>query len=60
MTLKEKFEKVNNTVWLRNENILEKIADDYAIEFAKWFVNKEEFDTKAEYYLKEFKEQKGL
>jgi hypothetical protein len=60
MTLKEKFKKANDTVWLRNETILETIADDYAIEFAKWFVNKEEFDIKAEYYLKQFKDQKGL
>ena len=60
MTLKEKFKKANNTVWLRNETLLENIAEDFAVEFAKWFVDKEEFDIKAEYYLKQFKEQKGL
>jgi hypothetical protein len=60
MTLKEKFKKANNTVWLRNESLLELIADEYAIEFAKWFVNLEEFDKKAESYLKQFKEQKSL
>jgi hypothetical protein len=60
MTLKEKFKNANNTVWLRNESLLELIADEYAIEFAKWFVDKEEFDIKAEYHLKQFKEQKGL
>jgi hypothetical protein len=60
MTLKEKFKKTNETSWLRNESLLELIADKYAIEFAKWYINEEEFDNKAEYYLKMFKEQKGL
>lgn len=36
MTLKEKFEKVNNTVWLRNEAELVKVAENFAIEFAEW------------------------
>ncbi len=60
MKLQEKFRKANDTVFLRNECVLELIADEFAIEFAKWFVNKEDFDIKAEYYLKQFKNQKGL
>lgn len=60
MTLKEKFKKANETSWLRNESLLELIADEYAIAFAKWFVNLEQFDIEAENYLKQFKEQKDL
>jgi hypothetical protein len=60
MTLKEKFKKANETSWLRNESLLELIADEYAIEFAKWFVDLEQFDIEAESYLKQFKEQKSL
>jgi hypothetical protein len=60
MTLKEKFKKANETSWLRNESLLELIADEYAIEFAKWFVDLEQFDIEAENYLKQFKEQKKL
>lgn len=69
MTLKEKFQEwhdtpTNETV---EENILEleQIADDYAIEFANWFVLRY---TEAVFYredytedlLKEFKKEKGL
>lgn len=60
MTLKDKFKKANEISWLRNESLLESIADEYAISFAKWFVNLEEFDIKAETYLKQFKKQKKL
>ncbi len=60
MTLKEKFKKANETSWLRNESLLELIADEYAIVFAKWFVDLEQFDIEAENYLKQFKEQKKL
>lgn len=69
MTLKEKFQEwhdtpTNETV---EENILEleQIADDYAIEFAEWFVLRY---TEAVFYresytedlLEEFKKEKGL
>lgn len=57
MNIQEKFKKANETYWLRNEKILELIADEHAIAFAKWYVNLEEFDIKAETYLKQFKEQ---
>ena len=60
MTLREKFKKANETSWVRNESLLELIADEYAIAFAKWYVNLEEFDIKVETYLKDFKEQKDL
>lgn len=69
MTLKEKFQEwhdtpTNETV---EENILEleQIADDYAIEFANWFVLRytEAFFYRENYtedLLKEFKKEKGL
>ena len=70
MTLKEKFEQVESPVAIE----LEKIADDYAIEFAEWMMSKfisiepevsfkglhnGDFSTTNE-LLKIFKKQKGL
>lgn len=60
MTLKEKFKNAAKIIFVKKENIFELIADEYALEFAKWYVDLEEFDNKAEFYLKQFKEQKGL
>ena len=37
MTLREKFKKANETSWVRNESLLELIADEYAIQFAIGF-----------------------
>jgi hypothetical protein len=61
MTLREKFEKANNTVWLRNEAELVKIADEYAIEFAYWceWRNDKAFKTYEE-LLEIYKKEKGL
>jgi hypothetical protein len=61
MTLKQKFEKANNTFWLRNEAELVKIADDYAIEFAEWCLdNNQIIQNDGKELLKIFKEEKGL
>ena len=69
MTLKEKF-RTEVTKQLRNgedhSEYLEKIADEFAIEFAEWICKHHEtdaivfgiLDTKE--LLKTFKEQKGL
>ena len=57
MTLLEKFEKVNNTFWLRNELELIKVADEFAIGFANWFWEHHEafYSGERDYYL-EFNE----
>jgi hypothetical protein len=63
MTLREKFEKANNTVWLRNEAELVKIADEFSIGFAEWlnFNFKLDFSDKAfEELLLVYKKEKGL
>lgn len=60
MTLKEKIKEANNITWFDKENIIELIADNFAIEFAKWYVNTEEFNERAEIFLKDFKEQRDL
>jgi hypothetical protein len=63
MTLKEKFKKANDTVWLRNETVLEKIADDFAIGFAEW-IEEYQGGTPNSKILKElleiYKKEKGL
>jgi hypothetical protein len=56
MTLKEKFEKVNNTLWLRNESELAKIAEEFAIGFAEWICDAEN----AKELLEIYKKEKGL
>ena len=68
MTLKEKFEKANNTFWLRNEAELEKIADDYAIEFVEWkdkipssdLLYSSKYAKSNKELLEIFKKEKGL
>ncbi len=67
MTLKEKFKDITE---VRNHNHfdiltnkLEKIADDYAIEFAEWInVNAYKYPTKTttKELLEIFKKEKGL
>ena len=56
MTLKEEFRKILSKDFTINQ--LEKIADDYAIEFSNWLfnINKEVLSKQ----LKEFKKEKGL
>lgn len=62
MTLKEKFEKAEinefEIMWLSENGIvnLEKIADEYAIEFGEWLMD----SHISELTLKEFKKEKGL
>jgi hypothetical protein len=73
MTLKEKFlpfvDWINSrddnadTKWsIRNATECEKIADDYAIEFAEWCRGNYDFIKKEDYtiLLKKFKKEKGL
>ena len=57
MTLLEKFEKVNNTFWLRNELELIKVANEFAVGFAEWFWEHHEafYSGERDYYL-EFNE----
>ena len=58
MTLKEKFEAAlvfTLSRELHNEKC-EKIADDYAVEFAEWLMD----SHVSELTLKEFKKEKGL
>ena len=57
MTLKEKIEEVNINKGMANE--LEKIADDYAIEFAEWLKDKPRSQFNRE-SLEQFKKEKGL
>ena len=71
MTLKEKFRQ-SLTGHLSDEktevdiNIAEKIADDYAIEFAEWLANDWTYDerwsriTDSKELLEMFKKEKGL
>jgi hypothetical protein len=72
MTLKEKFRKVfkehfskgkeEELLLMNVDDDLEKIADDYAIEFAKWCRGNYDFIKKEDYtiLLKKFKKEKGL
>ena len=55
MTLREKFKKANETSWLRNESLLELIADEFAIGFAEWFIDSEG-KPKGEWSIKELLE----
>jgi hypothetical protein len=62
MTLKEKFEEVFIENWLSDYAIeCEKIADDYAIEFAHWceWQDGKAFETFQE-LLEIYKKEKGL
>jgi hypothetical protein len=61
MTLKEKFEVelvFSFTKELHNEKC-EKIADEFAIGFLKWYVQ-EYSENEIEYLLEEYKKEKGL
>lgn len=63
MTLKE---KLNEQLSESFANEIEKISDDYAIKFAKWYhsVNNNEYhlypNANIEKHLKIFKKEKGL
>ena len=62
MTLKEKIEEVNINKGMANE--LEKIADDYAIEFVEWLSKKERTKFQCLSYCKKtvmwFTSKKGI
>lgn len=61
MTLKEKIEEVKINKVMANE--LEKVADDYAIEFAEWVIdtdNKPVGHFTIKELLEIFKKEKGL
>jgi hypothetical protein len=66
MTLKEKFSKI--LPWYSEKdnsnksNECVKIADDYAIEFAVWFIEHKEFNKSKtpKQLLEIFKKEKGL
>ena len=60
MTLKEKFKKLIFKDFTINQ--LEQIADDYAIEFAVWFIEHKEFNKSktTKELLEIFKKEKGL
>lgn len=71
MTLKEKFLEIakdGTTLTFENEaEQCEKIADKFAIEFGRWIIQNQEIENTsswsedtANYYLKEFKKEKGL
>lgn len=64
MTLKEKFNNLDSCVLLHNSRECEKIADDYAIEFAEFLYDcalNETLDNKSlEKLLEIFKKEKGL
>jgi hypothetical protein len=64
MTLKEKFKIINGELisWDRLFDSQVKIADDYAIEFAEWFIKHKEFNKSknTKQLLEIFKKEKGL
>jgi hypothetical protein len=65
MKLKERFINYCDDVFMDKEvnaEQCEKIADDYAIEFAKWCRGNYDFIKKEDYtsLLKKFKKEKGL
>ena len=60
MTVREKFKEVFIENWLYDNAIkCEKIADDYAIEFAEWLKDKPRSQFNRE-SLEQFKKEKGL
>ena len=65
MTLKEKFKEILIAFWISNwEDKCEKIADEFAIEFADWFVENR-YEDQVGYYeaselLEMYKKEKGL
>ncbi len=59
MTLKEKFKNAAKIIFVKKENIFELIADDYAIEFAKWVSDVGRIGITKE-LLEIFKKEKGL
>jgi hypothetical protein len=60
MTLNEKFDKATDG-WIV-AHACEQIADDYAIEFAVWFIEHKEFNKSktTKELLEIFKKEKGL
>lgn len=67
MTLKEKFQNIDDEgkTWSQIYDLHEKIADDYAIEFALWVKNNVKILTRIPNYtdkevLEIFKKEKGL
>lgn len=67
MTLKEKFQNIDDEgkTWNQIYDLQEKIADEYAIEFALWVRNNVKILTRIPNYtdkevLELFKKQKGL
>jgi hypothetical protein len=65
ITLKERFKDYCDDVFIDKEVNAEQckeIADDYAIEFAKWCRGNYDFIKKEDYtiLLKKFKKEKGL
>ncbi len=65
MTLKEKFKQwLDTNPWLKIREVqLEKIADDYAIEFGEWLISRAAGETGLKLrddVLQIFKKEKGL
>jgi hypothetical protein len=61
MTLKQKFEEILTAFWISNwEDECEKIADEFAIDFANWLINWPEDWHRIEELLELYKKEKGL
>jgi hypothetical protein len=64
MTLKEKFKEILTAFWINDwEDECEKVADEFAIEFAIWLVERvagEKGLVLQEGVLERFKKEKGL
>jgi hypothetical protein len=65
MTLKEQFRKTNLSTWINEVDTekLEKVAEEFAIDFAEWFIDSEG-KPKGEWSIKElleiYKKEKEL
>jgi hypothetical protein len=64
MTLKEKFKEILTAFWINDwEDECEKVADEFAVEFAIWLVERvagEKGLVLQEGVLERFKKEKGL
>ena len=66
MTLKEKIKKLNLSTWISSEDTkkLEKIAEDFAIDFGEWldytFQNNDLVFGSVETLFELYKKEKGL
>jgi hypothetical protein len=64
MKLKEKFNYEEKHFLMLDAEKCEKIADDYAIEFAEWLLKFDNLKNEKEYVIKQlletFKKEKGL